>query len=97
MLISMNFNGCVKAHESIDGETMTQKLQLYLSDDAAEIIRQSTTERKRGEWLSNVVLEYSRIVTGLPAQSDDNGLLERIDSRLANVERQLAALIQKAG
>ena len=97
MLMSMNFNGCVKAHESIDGETMTQKLQLYLSDDAAEIIRQSTTERKRGEWLSNVLLEYSRIVTGLPAQSDDNGLLERIDSRLANVERQLAVLIQKAG
>jgi hypothetical protein len=96
MLMSMNFNGCVKAHESIDGETMTQKLQLYLSDDAAEIIRQSTTERKRGEWLSNVVLEYSRIVTGLPAQSADDGLLERIDSRLANVERQLAVLIKKA-
>jgi len=75
---------------------MTQKLQLYLSDDAAEIIRQSTTERKRGEWLSNVVLEYSRIVTGMPAPSDD-GLLERIDGRLANVERQLAVLIQKAG
>lgn len=43
------------------------------------------------------MLEYSRIVTGLPAQSDDNGLLERIDGRLANVERQLAVLIQKAG
>lgn len=76
---------------------MTQKLQLYLSDDAAEIIRQSTTERKRGEWLSNVVLEYSRIVTGMPAQPADDGLLERIDGRLANVERQLAVLIQKAG
>ena len=75
---------------------MTQKLQLYLSDDAAEIIRQSTTERKRGEWLSNVVVEYSRIVTGSPAPSDD-GLLERIDGRLANVERQLAVLIQKVG
>jgi len=75
---------------------MTQKLQLYLSDDAAEIIRKSTTERKRGEWLSNVVVEYSRIVTGSPAPSDD-GLLERIDGRLANVERQLAVLIQKVG
>lgn len=38
---------------------MTQKLQLYLSEDAAEIIRQSTTERKRGEWLSNVVVDKS--------------------------------------
>ena len=87
---------CVSAHESIDGETMTQKLQLYLSEDAAEIIRQSTTERKRGEWLSNVVVEYHRIITGAPAPADD-GLLERIDSRLANVERQLAVIIQKAG
>ena len=76
---------------------MTQKLQLYLSDDAAEIIRQSTTERRRGEWLSNVVLEYHRIVTGeASAPSADAGLLERIDARLANVERQLAVLIQKA-
>ena len=94
MLMSMNFNGCVKAHESIDGETMTQKLQLYLSDDAAEIIRQSTTERKRGEWLSNVVVEYSRI-TGLPAQSADDttGILERIDTRLARMEKQIALMV----
>jgi hypothetical protein len=76
---------------------MTQKLQLYLTEDAAEIIRQSTTERKRGEWLSNVIVEYSRIVTGTPAHALDDGLLERIDGRLANVERQLAVLLQKAG
>ena len=78
---------------------MTQKLQLYLSDDAAEIVRQSTTERKRGEWLSRVIVEYSRIITGesvQPAQAGDNGLLERIDGRLANVERQLATLIHRA-
>jgi hypothetical protein len=73
---------------------MTQKLQLYLSDDAAEIIRQSTTERKRGEWLSNVVVEYSRI-TGLPAQSADDttGILERIDTRLARMEKQIALMV----
>lgn len=77
---------------------MTQKLQLYLSDDAAGIVRQSTTERKRGEWLSRVIVEYSRIITGesaQPAQPGDTGLLERIDGRLANVERQLATLITK--
>lgn len=73
---------------------MTQKLQLYLSDDAAEIIRQSTAERKRGEWLSNVVVEYSRLVTGMPVQADDtDGVLERIDTRLSNLERQVALLI----
>ena len=73
---------------------MTQKLQLYLSDDAAEIIRQSTTERKRGEWLSNVVVEYNRLVTGMPVQADDTaGVLERIDSRLSNLEKQVALLV----
>ena len=73
---------------------MTQKLQLYLSDDAADIIRQSTTERKRGEWLSNVVVEYNRLVTGMPVQADDTaGVLERIDSRLSNLEKQVALLV----
>lgn len=73
---------------------MTQKLQLYLSEDAAEIIRQSTTERKRGEWLSNVVVEYNRLVTGMPAPADDTaGVLERIDTRLSNLEKQVALLV----
>lgn len=76
---------------------MSVKVQFVISDDAMEVINSAATERKRGDWISKAVLEYSRIVTGLPAQSDDNGLLERIDSRLANVERQLAVLIQKAG
>ena len=73
---------------------MTQKLQLYLSEDAAEIIRQSTTERKRGEWLSQVVVEYNRLVTGMPVSTDaESGVLERIDSRLSNLEKQVALLI----
>ena len=75
---------------------MSVKVQFVISDDAMEVINSAATERKRGDWISKAVLEYSRIVTGLPAQSDDNGLLERVDSRLANVERQLAVLIQKA-
>ena len=75
---------------------MSVKVQFVISDDAMEVINSAATERKRGDWISKAVLEYSRIVTGLPAQSADDGLLERIDSRLANVERQLAVLIQKA-
>ncbi|TXH45901.1 MAG: hypothetical protein E6Q97_30675 [Desulfurellales bacterium] len=76
---------------------MSVKVQFVISDEAMDVINAAATERKRGEWLSSVVVEYSRIVTGLPAQSVDDGLLERIDGRLANVERQLAVLIQKAG
>jgi hypothetical protein len=62
-----------------------------------EIINNAATERKRGEWISNAVIEYNRIMTGMPQPSQDDGVLERIDGRLANVERQLAALIQKVG
>lgn len=76
---------------------MSVKVQFVISDEAMEVINNAATERKRGEWLSNVVVEYSRIVTGMPAQPVDDGLLERIDGRLANVERQLAVLIQKTG
>ena len=76
---------------------MSIKVQFVISDEAMDVINTAATERKRGEWLSNVVLEYSRIVTGMPAATSDDGLLERIDGRLANVERQLAVLIQKAG
>jgi len=77
---------------------MSARVQYILTDEAIEIINNTATERKRGDWLSNAVVEYSRIVTGLPAPTTaDDGLLERIDSRLANVERQLAVIIQKAG
>lgn len=74
---------------------MSVKVQFVISDEAMEVINNAATERKRGDWISKAVVEYSRIVTGLPAQSDDDGLLERIDSRLANVERQLAVIISQ--
>lgn len=74
---------------------MSARVQYILTDEAIEIINGAATERKRGDWLSNAVVEYHRIITGLPTQSADDGLLERIDARLANVERQLAVLIQK--
>lgn len=77
---------------------MSIKLQLTISDEAMEVINANATERKRGEWLSNAVVEYDRLMTGKPSvEDDDTGLLERIDARLAHVERQLAVIIQKAG
>jgi hypothetical protein len=77
---------------------MSARVQFIMTDEAIEIINNAATERKRGDWLSSAVVEYNRIVTGLPAAAaQDDGLLERIDARLANVERQLAVIIQKAG
>ena len=68
--------------------------KLELTDEAIEIINGAATERKRGDWLSNVVVEYDRLVSGMPAQADDTaGVLERIDTRLSNLEKQVALLI----
>lgn len=75
---------------------MSTKVQFVLSDEALEVINRSATERKRGEWISQAVLEYSRIMGAIPGDTDaDTGLLERIDNRLANVERQLAFVINQ--
>ena len=76
---------------------MSVKVQFVISDEAMEVINAAATERKRGDWLSNAVVEYDRIMSGIPAPATDDGLLERIDGRLANVERQLSVLLRKAG
>jgi|GEM_PF-2427185 len=75
---------------------MSTKVQFVLSDEALEVINQSATERKRGEWISNAVLEYSRIMGAIPGDTTDSaGLLERMDNRLMNIERQLAMVINQ--
>lgn len=76
--------------------TKAYKAQFVLSDAAMEVINRSATERKRGDWISQAVIAYDRMTKATPP-TEDTGLLERIDGRLANVERQLAVLIQKAG
>lgn len=74
---------------------MSVKVQFVISDEAMEVINSNATERKRGDWLSSAVVEYHRILNGVPVHSDntDNGLLERIESRLARIEKQLAAML----
>lgn len=65
---------------------MTVKLQLYLTDEAAEIISRSTTDKNKGKWLSDVVLEYNRLMT---AEPNDCGALEQISDRLWRIEQRL--------
>ena len=63
---------------------MSQRTVLALSDEAVTVIEANATERKRGEFVSNVLLDYARITGGVSALGDDDdGILERIDSRLA--------------
>lgn len=76
---------------------MSTKVQFAISDEALAVINRNATERKRGEWLSTAVVEYDRLISGAQPVVSDDGLLERIDSRLAHVERQLALIVQKGG
>lgn len=76
----------------------TRKVQFVLAKEALAIVdAKAEGERKKGEWISKAIIDYSRIMSGVGELSgNDDGLLERIDSRLARIEKQLAALVQKA-
>jgi len=75
---------------------MTQKVQLTLTDDALQVIETSATERKRGEFVSGVLIDYARITAGISALGNDtDGILERIDNRLARIEKQLGFLLSR--
>lgn len=71
-----------------------EKVTLALTDEALQILDANATERKRGEFVSNVLVEYSRIMSETGARSNkDEGLLERMDNRLARIERQVAVIV----
>jgi len=74
---------------------MTKKVQLVLTDEALAVIDEHAPgERKRGDWVSGALIDYARITAGISSLGDDDdGLLERIDSRLARIEKQLGLLI----
>jgi hypothetical protein len=73
---------------------MSQRVTLVLSDEAVEAIEANATERKRGEFVSTVLVDYGRITGGISTLGDDDdGILERIDSRLARIEKQMAILL----
>ncbi len=74
-----------------------EKVMLAFTDEALSIINSNASERKRGEWVSKVITDYNRIMSGVgELGNEDSGLLERIDNRLARIEKQLAVLMAKA-
>ena len=75
-------------------KTMANRTFLALTDDALKVIEANATERKRGEFVSNVLMDYARLTGGVSALGDDDdGILERIDSRLARIEKQMGLLL----
>mgnify|MGYP000668009015 CR=1 FL=1 len=70
----------------------TVKTQFYITAEAMAIINASATEKKRGEWLSRVVLEYHKLLQP-PADVDAGGLQESILERLVQIEKQNALIL----
>jgi len=75
----------------------TQKVHFTLSDDALAIIAQrAPSTNKRGEWISQAIVDYDRILSGIdPNDTGDAGLLEQIVNRLARMEKQMLVLLAK--
>ena len=73
----------------------SQKVHFTLSDEALEIIgKRADGPNKRGEWLSMAVVDYDRILAGIAPQSS-GGALESLNDRLAQLEKQIAALLAR--
>lgn len=67
-----------------------------MTDEALQIIEANATERKRSEFVSSVLVDYAKITGGLSELGDDDdGILERIDSRLARLEKQMVVLLNR--
>lgn len=82
--------------------TERAKVNLSLTADALAVLEKHTTERKRGEFVSNLLVAYgaeSGAITQVDIESMKLQLLglastnKTLDGRLTKVERQLAAVI----
>ncbi len=68
---------------------------LNLTPEAVAAIEENTpSPNKKGEWVSGVITDYVRVTAGVSSLGDDeDGILERIDSRLARIEKQMGLLL----
>ena len=62
---------------------MSKSFNVTLSDEAAVVLQSATTERKKGEWLSALILD----------STSKGEALDRIESRLACIESLLVGLV----
>ncbi|MCB0079295.1 MAG: hypothetical protein KDE47_00110 [Caldilineaceae bacterium] len=71
------------------------KVHYTLTDEAIAIIdRMAESPNKRGEWVSNAIVDYAAIVEGM-APSTDAGALEALNERMGQLEKQIAALLRE--
>jgi predicted YcjX-like family ATPase len=80
------------------------KAYLTLTPEAMEVLTKATTPRKRGEFVSKLLVQWGGVSVGVE-QIDVEGLKlqmmglasvnKSLESRVMNVEKQLAALIAR--
>jgi len=71
------------------------KVHYTLSDEAIAIVnRLAESPNKRGEWVSNVIIDYVGIMEGT-ARVTGMGALEVLGERLEFLEKQIAALMRE--
>lgn len=81
-----------------------RQITLSLTTDAIDVLDRHASERKRGEFMSNMLIQFSASDKGVAQVDVDSIRLQMLglatehktaEARLAQVERQLAALIAK--
>ena len=73
----------------------TTKKQIDLSDEAVSIINAHTTRKSQGAWVSSVIVEYANLIGAIEPSQDECGIFERIDRRLAVIEKRTALLLKE--
>jgi len=69
------------------GPQNANRMFLTLSPEAIQILKNHSSERKRGELISKLLIEYDRALATQIA-------IENLEQRLSKVEQALEAMIQ---
>jgi hypothetical protein len=78
--------------------TDKQKIHFLLTNEALAVIdRRAPSPGKRGQWISAALVDYDRVLAGVPADGEQCGTLEQIAERLRNLELMVSLLIQHQG
>lgn len=64
---------------------MSKRVALVLADEALDILDAHASERKRGEFISNLLVDYADRIDR--TMRDDIGVLERIEAKIDRIAK----------
>lgn len=75
-----------------------QKIHFSLTAEALDVVaRRAPSAGKRGEWISAALVDYDRILAGVPENEPQLGTLETMADRLGMIEKQLSLVVRLLG